>query len=156
MYFHTKGMSYGIRRRARVEMALLRRTFRPWQEVTELLRTNPALNKAGLIPAQRGGHVWFNFWYAKAAYLATLEPPVATGDRYYFEWWLGKTTDSHTPSEDTYSIDARTHLGVACEEEAAVRWVERLMWQEFPVYYFFYRPFARVRRRLRLLRGVPP
>lgn len=130
IYFHTKGMSYKIPKRARVEKTLLKLTFSNWKKIAEILVKNPSLNKAGLLPSMGGKHVWFNFWYAKTNYLATLEKPVITKDRYYYEWWLGKTVPLVDNQNDTFSIfDGNATSGYDHNDASKIMW--KLFHEEF-------------------------
>ncbi len=133
-YFHTKGMSYKIRNRARVERTLFRLTFQNWKNIINLLKTNSKIHKAGLIPSLGGKHVWFNFWFAKTDYLSTLEEPFITEDRYYYEWWLGNSTNL-TSNSNTFSIfDGDTKSGYDHNEASAIMY--KLFHDEFRYSFF--------------------
>lgn len=139
-YFHTKGMSYKIRNRARVERTLFRLTFQNWKNIINLLKINSKIHKAGLIPSLGGKHVWFNFWFAKTDYLSTLEEPVITEDRYYYEWWLGKTTSVKNDLNDTFSIfDGDTKSGYDHNEASLIMF--KLFHDEFKYSFFVEKKF---------------
>ena len=146
-YLHTKGMSYKIKRRARVEKTLFRLTFQNWKEIIRKLKSNSEINKAGLFPSLGGRHIWFNLWYAKTNYLATLEVPVLTEDRYYYEWWLGKTVAEPLPN-DTFSIfDQNTKSGYDHKETSANMY--KLFHDEFKYSFLVEEKFELVRTFIR-------
>ncbi|MBE9605832.1 hypothetical protein IAI18_13260 [Acetobacteraceae bacterium H6797] len=105
-YFHSKSISRGIQRRSKTERTLTRETFRPWRDVLPLLRRG-GIAKAGLFPAEEGW-VWFNFWWARADYIARLPEPEPSTNRYTFEAWLsGKlSADGVVPRNDAFSLHA--------------------------------------------------
>jgi len=100
IYFHTKGMSYGIHSRLPLEIALTTCTFENWRRKMEAFNDSK-VNKMGLFPAAfdpnvvksyntKGGWMWYNFWYARGRYLAnSCENPKITFKRWYYEVWLG-------------------------------------------------------------------
>lgn len=95
-YFHTKGISYGSADRNVEERWLTRDLFRRWRRSLQAFE-DPAVNKIGAFPAPNfhtedspwGGWIWFNFWWARASYLIGCGQPPVTGDRHYYESWLG-------------------------------------------------------------------
>lgn len=123
-YLHSKGISRDIWRRSRVEKALTRCTFALWSRVLERL-DNPQVDVAGLLPATEGW-VWYNFWWAKGAYLAGLPEPVTSDDRFSHEAWLGGGAAGLAPPR-TYSLLAGSSRRFSQKEadsrmRALVRW----------------------------------
>jgi hypothetical protein len=53
----------------------------------------------------RLGHfVWYNFWYARGSYLNTVEQPIITERRHYYEDWLARS--GLPPQEDApYALE---------------------------------------------------
>jgi hypothetical protein len=99
IYFHTKGMSHGIQARLPKEIILLTKTFENWESNIQLLNKK-GINKIGLFPAiwlekfakpgEKGGWVFYNFWYASGNYLSQCELPKPNANRFYYEGWLGR------------------------------------------------------------------
>jgi len=119
IYFHTKGMSHQLNSRDIDEIALTTSTFQNWRENVRIFEDNH-INKVGLFPAIEdyhknpksksvGGWIWFNFWYARGAYLAQCPTPAQTSNRYLFEEWLGgDQNDSAVLKSDCYSIYSKS------------------------------------------------
>lgn len=106
-YFHSKGVSRNIAARSRTEKALTRATFEEWRACLALL-DDERIDAIGLFPAAEGW-IWFNFWWAKARYLAALPEPVTSDDRYSHELWLSGYRDEPPPANffSTYSWSIR-------------------------------------------------
>ena len=107
IYFHSKGMSHGLYSRSLVDITLLTTTFLNWRKEIQFLGNN-GVEKVGVFPAfgdvnpfgilgQKGGWIWYNFWYATGKYLAKCPEPRLTSDRYYYEEWLGLQNADDTP-----------------------------------------------------------
>lgn len=114
-YFHTKGMTHPDQQRVKIEEVLTNTTFQPWQSLVRIFQTNQQVNKIGLFPARklnaqgniiRGGWIWYNFWWARAEYIRSLEPPkINPKHRYYYEEWLSyPVVDSSAKYYDNWSI----------------------------------------------------
>lgn len=88
LYFHTKGMSHNLHSRSLEEIILFTKTFESWRNNIQLLNRD-GINKVGLFPSEEGW-IWYNFWYAKGTYLASLNAPEITDHRWYYESWLGR------------------------------------------------------------------
>lgn len=115
VYFHTKGMTHPERKRVKVEELLTLTLFNQWTSLIEIFQKNNQINKMGLFPAckvnaqreiLRGGWIWYNFWWARAEYIRTLEQPKShPKHRYYYEEWLSYLkTDSKAKFYDNFSI----------------------------------------------------
>jgi hypothetical protein len=87
LYFHSKGMTHNLHSRSLEEILLFTKTFENWRKNIQLLNKENK-QKAGLFPSEEGW-IWYNFWYAKGAYLAKCNAPEITDYRYYYEAWLG-------------------------------------------------------------------
>lgn len=87
LYFHSKGMTHKLHSRSLEDITLFTETFERWRRNLQLLQQSKA-SKMGLFPS-RTGWIWYNFWYAKGAYLASLEAPEKSENRYVYESWLG-------------------------------------------------------------------
>lgn len=122
IYMHTKGMTHTEQGRVKVEEVLTRSIFRDWNQLIKLFQENQKINKMGLFPARklkrlknqdeivRGGWIWYNFWWARAAYIRTLEQPkIEPKHRFYYEEWLSYVTpDSPDKLTDSFSIYSMT------------------------------------------------
>lgn len=87
LYFHSKGISRFHGRRERVELALHKTVIAQWKHVLEIFSAHPIIDKIGS-SASTGGWIWWNYWWARASYLAQVETPVKTERRHYYEDWL--------------------------------------------------------------------
>lgn len=102
-YLHTKGMSYNVVERIKLERILTEKTFRRWRAVEQLLDRKD-VEKVGLFPSPHGW-IWYNFWFAAAEYLIRCEKPEFPSDkntRYYYESWL-YTGEKQAKGRDCYS-----------------------------------------------------
>jgi len=84
LYFHSKGMAEYRGKRQYAEKALHKTVIQPWKMVLEIFEKHPTIDKIGSSFSQNGC-VWFNYWWARASYLAKLEPPSKTTNH---EEWL--------------------------------------------------------------------
>ena len=97
LYFHTKGMFYhlgkpmladsGHRTIDNVRMTSVVVT-RNWEYVLEQFGALPQLSTAGLAAAC-SGFQWYNFFWARGAYLRRLVTPVPSDEPHYYERWSG-------------------------------------------------------------------
>ncbi|QNX09250.1 hypothetical protein IC784_03035 [Acinetobacter seifertii] len=118
IYMHTQGMSYAKKRRNKTEEILTYYTLKFWKDYLTIFDKNHHINKIGILPGEGSGFgdeqqqyrnlkgwIWFNFWWARKSYIATLSEPIETSDRYYYEYWLG-LQDANCNQNDTYSMYA--------------------------------------------------
>lgn len=116
IYMHTKGMSYAKKRRNKTEEILTHYTLKFWRDYLTIFDEHDQVNKIGILPGEGSGFgdeqqkyihlkgwVWFNFWWARKSYIATLPEPIETSDRYYYEYWLG-LQEANQNQNDTYSM----------------------------------------------------
>lgn len=89
LYFHTKGMIFHGDETKRHDLLYFNLVIEPWKKVKEHFMSDPHLNKAAFAISAHGWG-WHNFWWARASYLQTLEHPIRTPYRYYYEEWLGR------------------------------------------------------------------
>ena len=100
VYFHAKGMvntrmpSGFHDARTPLEVNLFHRTFDPWMEVLERFGKQPEINKAGCYPGPEG-HIWYNFYYARASYVQRLVNPTISTNRFYYESWIRFIDNEH-------------------------------------------------------------
>lgn len=62
--------------------------MRPWQQIVQRFLADKQCAKAGWCSSDTGV-MWFNFWFARATFLADMLRPELVADRYYYETWLG-------------------------------------------------------------------
>lgn len=108
LYFHARGISrikLGRFRKNRqpLEQRLFRRVIGEWRQNLLWLSAVRSADKVG-ISHGGNGWVWFNFWWARASYVAQLEEPEHTERRHYYEDWLGRYSQS-TPGEYANTLD---------------------------------------------------
>ena len=101
IYFHSKGMTFhDSNGRLTAEKLLTRYTFNNWENTLNMFNNDNSIKKAGLIPGF--GFIWYNFWWATGEYISSLEEPIITDNRYYYEIWLA---DSKILDKNKYLID---------------------------------------------------
>jgi len=94
LYFHARGISHlklgrFRRNRQRQEKRLFRRVVGEWRQNLTWLQHLTSAEKLG-INCGGNGWIWYNFWWARASYIAHLERPEVTDRRHYYEDWLGR------------------------------------------------------------------
>lgn len=116
LYFHARGISRlklgrFRRNRQRQEKRLFRRVIGEWRQNLTWLQHLTSAEKLG-INCGGNGWVWFNFWWARASYIAHLEQPEVTDRRHYYEDWLGRyRSPKAKPGE--YTSDLNQCLSLA-------------------------------------------
>ena len=101
IYFHSKGMTFhDTKRRLTSEKKLTHYTFNNWENTLNMFNNDNSIKKAGLIPGC--GFIWYNFWWATGHYISSLEEPIITDNRYYYEIWLA---DSKILDKNKYLTD---------------------------------------------------
>lgn len=104
VYLHTKGMSYNPhsifnpeRIRSFREIILTYYTFRKYKKTIELFEKDSIIQKIGFMPNKEDGKkenkgliMWFNFYWARASFIADLKEPIQTDDRFYYERWIAR------------------------------------------------------------------
>ncbi|MCX7631741.1 MAG: hypothetical protein N2Z22_00255, partial [Turneriella sp.] len=103
LYFHSRGITHlrlGRFRRNRQdqEKRLFRRVIWQWQKNLLWLENVLSAEKLGL-NCGGNGWVWYNFWWARAAYLHGVEEPHPEERRHYYEDWLGRHLAAGRPGE---------------------------------------------------------
>jgi len=90
LYIHTKGMVFHDKTNERTccEMAILRNTVKHWKKIYHVFKTDNTVDKAGLFPDRDTGIIWFNFFWIRGSFLKSLQPPIITTDRYYYEHYI--------------------------------------------------------------------
>lgn len=87
IYFHSKGMTFhDTSERLYAEKLLTNYTFNNWENTLNIFNNNLSIKKVGMYPGF--GFIWYNFWWATGEYISSLEEPIITNNRYYYEYWL--------------------------------------------------------------------
>lgn len=114
LYFHSKGMTRTRRGAPRdwTETQCFNLAVRPWKAIVERFASTPGVDKIGISCSQHGW-LWFNFWWARATYLAQVERPIQTSRRHYYEDWVARRcleeadrfpqTERHIASDPCYT-----------------------------------------------------
>ncbi|MBQ2381633.1 MAG: hypothetical protein II291_03575 [Succinivibrio sp.] len=104
VYLHTKGMSYNPhsifnpeRIRSFREIILTYYTFRKYKKTIELFEKDSDIQKIGFMPNKEDGKeenkgliMWFNFFWVRSSFVCSLNEPVQSDDRFYFERWIAR------------------------------------------------------------------
>lgn len=111
-YFHNKGLKYKPfpnTRRDSLEMGLFRENIAPWRSVLRIFEhVGAEVQTLSLTPAP-GNWVWFNFFWARGTYLASLVEPVVVEDRYYYEYWLALHVNDTAPRGPDPGVGGQLH-----------------------------------------------
>ncbi len=106
LYFHSKGMVfYEVgENRQWLEKMLTRITLTKWNDVMFIFEQYSDINKIACYPASNEGHgcMWFNFFWVRGSYINTCNKPEISGDRFYYEYWLGEA--GNRSLHDSYSL----------------------------------------------------
>lgn len=131
IYLHTKGMSYRnkffnlVKGRNIRELILTYYTFKDYKHTLSVLDSNQEIIRAGIMPRcdddsfyKTGCFIWFNFYWIRSSYVKTLEEPVITDDRYYYEAWAAKTEGEHGDAYKrlTYCLYRKDHSAFTIHE----------------------------------------
>ncbi len=87
--------------RNKLEEKLTKYTFKNWKKTISIFKNNSNIHKIGLLPSNTG-FIWYNFWWARGDYIAKLENPIISEDRYYYEVWLSENKKINC--SDSYSL----------------------------------------------------
>jgi hypothetical protein len=119
LYIHSKGSSplpsNNMSARSRAEMTLYFEIVFPWRDILEATRDFDADTVSY---AHAGPFPWFNFWWARASFVATREEVWPSPRRHYFEDWLSRPSavkgecPSAMPDNILRYLNASTRLEV--------------------------------------------
>lgn len=87
LYFHAKGITRFQGEREPIEKALHAIVISPWKKILKIFNNHPTVDKIGSTFSKQGW-IWWNYWWARATYIARLESPIKTTRRHYYEDWL--------------------------------------------------------------------
>ena len=131
IYLHTKGMSYkkslfGLNNGRNLrEVILTYYTFCDYKETLRVFDNEPELIRAGFMPKcddsssdVTGCIIWFNFYWIRASYAKTLEEPVVTDNRFYYEGWSSKNEGERGDAYKrlTYCLYKKDHSAYTIDE----------------------------------------
>jgi len=104
LYFHSKGMWFWGDEPVRYygEKILFDTVIKPWKDAIEIFNTRPKINKV-CFGCSDTGFCWYNFYWVKGSYVATLNPPIISKDRYYYEYYIGEAREK-LGYEDCYNF----------------------------------------------------
>lgn len=89
LYFHSKSITRFKGRRENVEIMLHSTVVAPWKKVLGIFMDHPSIDKIGST-CSTNGWIWWNYWWVRASYVASVENPIKTARRYYYEDWLSR------------------------------------------------------------------
>jgi hypothetical protein len=103
LYFHSKGVTrrdryIGTRKSTHDYTGILRDVHK----IKEIFDIFPTIDKIGVLSGMNG-IIWYNFWYARGSYIYTVEKPIKTSRRHYYEEWLGRSLydlSDNTPNSE--------------------------------------------------------
>jgi hypothetical protein len=84
-YFHSKGITHTDNYAPHAKEGYNNLFELP--RILEVFGTFPTVDKVGY-SCSKLGFVWYNFWVARGSYLCTVEKPIITIRRHYYEDWL--------------------------------------------------------------------
>jgi len=88
LYFHSKN----ITRYSHYIHTNLNSVIDQYDRAKEIFTIFPTIDKVGN-SCGGSGWIWMNFWYVRASCLKTIERPVKTSRRHYYEDWLGRKVE---------------------------------------------------------------
>jgi hypothetical protein len=91
LYFHSKGLThhkdYANNKNDNYNVIL-----KDINKIKEIFTIFPLIDKIGYCSGGIGW-IWYNFWFARGSYINTLEKPINTLRRHYYEDWLARKVD---------------------------------------------------------------
>jgi hypothetical protein len=105
LYFHSKGMFFHDYENGRhhAEMVLFDTVVKPWKNALEIFNKRPEINKV-CYGCSEQGFCWYNFYWVRGEYVARLDAPIITEDRYYYESYIGEARKQGAGYKDCYNI----------------------------------------------------
>ena len=91
LYFHSKGMTHyqTFYQTLNDDYNIVLKNF---DLINEIFMIFPKINKIGLFCGGIGW-IWYNFWFARGSYINTVERPIKTTRRHYYEDWLSRVVE---------------------------------------------------------------
>lgn len=145
VYAHCKGVSHikSTNTRNSEELCASEQVLRRLYANLDIINTFPFLTRLGCV-AGGGGWMWFNFWMGRSNYISTLEQPLITTRRHYYEDWLCRrknpsdiascecASEDEERSLDSYNLDlsscfsiltqkGKSNIGLAYDAQTAIK-----------------------------------
>lgn len=135
VYLHTKGMSYKkalfglLNGRNLREKILTYYTFKDYKNTIDVFDNEKEVIRAGFMPKcddsssdVTGCIIWFNFYWIRASYAKTLEEPVITDNRFYYEGWSSKNEGERGDAYKklTYCLYTKDHSAFSIDEASDI------------------------------------
>jgi hypothetical protein len=91
LYFHSKGLTHHncYQQNKYDEYNIILYDI---NKIKEIFSIFPKIDKIGY-SSGGNGWIWYNFWYARGSYIFSVEEPIKTTRRHYYEDWLGRKVD---------------------------------------------------------------
>jgi hypothetical protein len=113
LYFHGKGITYTDfmkNQRSSLEEKVFKNVISPVEKIISLFNRVSSIKKFGSSVAEPG-FIWFNYWWSTSSYLKTLEEPIFSNNRFYYEDWLCRSLKSDS-AEYNFSLDSCVGLRI--------------------------------------------
>lgn len=117
LYFHSKGMSrYRGGGREPQERGLFDRVIRPWKHVFWIFENFPDIEKVGISCSEKGW-IWHTVYWTRGTYLQTVEKPVRTSRRHYYEDWIARQIKNEKDMypEEEYPFTSDRYRSTYCQ-----------------------------------------
>jgi len=86
LYFHSKGMTHNTHYESN-RNDCYNIILKDIGKIKEIFDIFPSIDKVGWFSGGLGW-IWYNFWYARGSYINSVEKPIKTQRRHYYEDWL--------------------------------------------------------------------
>ena len=118
VYFHGKGASHKFESNGRNprEKFLTQLIIENWKLNYLNMTLFPGIQKLGFMVGGNGW-LWYNFWWARGSFIRTLESPVVTDRRHYYEDWLGR---SSMGVSNSYESSSSACLGLISQPKQGI------------------------------------
>ena len=93
LYFHSKGVTHSSSYESHKDDDY-NIVLKDIDIIKEIFTIFPKIDKVGFL-AGGIGWLWCNFWYARGSYIHTVERPIKTIRRHYYEDWLARTVEDN-------------------------------------------------------------
>lgn len=100
-YFHSRGVTHTDTYAPYINASYNNLFNLP--RILEIFGTFPTVNKVGY-SCSNDGFIWYNFWVARGNYIFTVEPPIITKRRHYYEDWLCRVPKKQLPGDSPINV----------------------------------------------------
>jgi hypothetical protein len=101
LYFHSKGLTHYPNYQGNIKDNY-NIILKKYDKIREIFTIFPTIDKIGYYSGGIGW-IWYNFWYARGSYINSVEKPIKTKRRHYYEDWLSrkiKYTDKNSNNNE--------------------------------------------------------